>query len=103
MKIEISADDIEKLVREELVKAGLGKFIAEGVQKALSSYDSPVEKALRQYMSEVATRLIREHFTAHIEEAIMTHIKAKVTTEAIDKIVDTAVTKMVRAAEDRGY
>jgi len=47
MKIEINADDIEKLVREELVKAGLGKVIAEGVQKALSGYDSPVEKALK--------------------------------------------------------
>jgi len=103
MKIEINADDIEKLVREELVKAGLGKVIAEGVQKALSGYDSPVEKALKEYMAEVARRLIREHFTASIEESIMAHIRAKVTAEAIEKIVDASVNKMVRAAEDRGY
>ena len=101
MKIEINADDIEKLVREELVKAGLGKVIAEGVQKALTGYDSPVEKALKQYMGEVAGRLIREHFTAHIEEAILAAIRAKVTTEAVNTLVDAAVGKMVRAVDER--
>ena len=101
IELNITAEDVETLVKDSLIKAGLGKVISDSVAKALSGYDSPVEKAIKQYMGEVAATLIRVKFADQITDAVRTAIEVKVTAEMIDMTVNTAVEKMARAAEDR--
>lgn len=100
MQIEIKSEDIEKMVREELIKAGIGKVIVEGVHKALTGYNNPVDTAIKLYVGEVAAKVIREHYAAQIDEAIVKTIREMMTPELIDKVTDATVKKMVRAAAD---
>lgn len=101
IELNITAEDVEALVKDSLIKAGLGKVISDGVAKALGGYDSPVDKAVKQYVAEVAETLIREKFADQIKDAVRATIEAKVTDEMIARTVDAAVEKMARAAEGR--
>lgn len=100
MQINISAEDVERMVKDELVKAGLGKAIAEAVQKTLApGYNNPLDTAVSKYVGEVASRLLRETFAETIEHSVAAAIKARITVEFIDKVVAEAVAKMVRAVD----
>jgi hypothetical protein len=101
MEIKIEADDVERLVKDSLVKAGLGKTISEAVSKAFSGYDNPVEREIKKYVAEIASTLIRERFTVQIKESVALEVENRVTGELINKTVKEAMKRIERAAEDR--
>lgn len=101
MQIEIKAEDVERMVRDELVKAGLGKVIVDTIAKTLTGYNSPVEDAIKRYVGEVAGRMLREMFEPLIVDSVTAALKAKVTSDFVDKVVAAATDKMVRAADER--
>jgi hypothetical protein len=50
MEINITPGDVEKMVKDSLVKAGLGKAITEAIQKALTgSYNNPIDEAIKRF------------------------------------------------------
>ena len=103
MSIELNLDpqDIERLVKDSIMRSGFGKAIEDGIKKALSGYNNPVDDALKKFVGGVAAELIEEHYSATIREAVQATIEEKVTDEMVKNTVDAAVSKMARAAE--GY
>lgn len=102
IEINLSAEDIDSLVRDSIMKAGFGKAIEEGVRRAVApGYDNPIEKATKAYVLEVVGQLLREKFAGQIRETVSAHIEAMVTQEVLNKVTTHAVTKMVDAASDR--
>lgn len=103
MHINITPEDVDTLVKDALLKAGIGKAITEAVAKTFSGYNNPIDEKLKQYVGDVAGDLIRTKFDAQIKEAVAAHIEAKVTREIIDSVVNVSVDKMVRAAQESRY
>ena len=102
IEINLTADDIDLLVKDSIMKAGFGKAIEEGVRKAIApGYDNPIEKATKAYVLEVCDSLLRERFADQVRAVVTATIEAKVTQEVVQKITDVAVEKMVRAASER--
>lgn len=101
LEINITAEDIDALVRESIMKSGFGAAVVAGITKAMSGYDNPVDRAIKEYVHEVARELVRDKCATQIKTAIAAHIEAKVTPEILDSIVNAATEKMMRAASDR--
>jgi hypothetical protein len=102
IEINLSADDIDTLVKDSIMKAGFGKAIEEGVKRAMApGYDNPVEKAMKAYVVEVCDSLLRHRFADQIRTVVAAEIEKQVTNEVIEKVTNAAVQKMVSAASDR--
>lgn len=101
ISINMEPADIERFVKDSIMQSGFGKAIQEGINKSLAGYNNPVDEALRRYVGQVASDLIREKYEADVRAAVARVIEEKVTNELIEKTVDAAVSKMQRAAE--GY
>jgi citrate lyase gamma subunit len=102
IEINLTAEDIDKLVKDSILKAGFGKAIEDGVKRAISpGYDNPIERATKEYVAQVCHSLLRDQFADKIRAVVSATIEAQVTTEVIQKVTDVAVRKMVNAAQDR--
>jgi flagellar biosynthesis/type III secretory pathway protein FliH len=98
-ELNITAEDIDQIVKDSIMKAGFGKAVEAGITKALSGYDSPIEKQLKSLVSEVARTLIEEKYMASIKLAVAKAVEEKITPDLIDKTVSAAMSKMVDAAD----
>lgn len=103
MNINITPEDVDALVKDALLKAGIGKAITEAVAKTLSGYNNPIDENLKRYVGEVAGELIREKFSAQIKVAVAAQIEAKVTHELIETVTCAATDKMIQAARESRY
>ena len=102
IEINLTADDIDTLVKDSIMKAGFGKAIEEGVKRAMApGYDNPIEKATKEYVLQVCNSLLRERYADQVRTVVAAAIEAQVTQEVVQKITDAAVKKMVDAAADR--
>lgn len=101
LELNISPEDIEALVRDSIMRSGFGKAVNEGVQKALSGYNNPLDEAIKRYVLEVAGTLLREKCGDQVRAALLTAMEKHVTADILDKITEAAIQKMIRAAEDR--
>lgn len=103
IELSITPEDVEAIVKDALIKAGLGKAISDGVKKALSGYESPVDKEVKLYVGEVAATLIKEKYAEQIKASVSAAIEARVTKEFLDKTVADTITKMEKAAAGLRY
>ncbi len=103
LEFNITPEDIEKLVKDSIMKSGFGKTIEEAIKKAFSGYDNPIDKEIKNYVGQMCSQIIREKFAPAIKEAVSKEIEARVTQEIIDKTVSEAVKRMERAAEESRY
>lgn len=101
MEITLKPEDVDQLVRDTIVKAGIGKTITEAVHKALTGYNSPVEEQLKAYIGRVARELIEGLYADQIKASVAAEIEKRITKELIDTTVAKAMEKIERAAQDR--
>ena len=103
MKIEINADQVDQLVRDTILKAGIGKTIEGAVQKILGahSYNNPVEDELKKYIASVVRLMLETDFKDQVNAAVRAVLEKKVTQPIMEKMADAAIDKIVRAAEDK--
>lgn len=103
MDIQITPDDVQTMVKDAILKAGIGKLISEKVNETLrSNYSNPIDHAVKAFVSELAVSLIRDKYAASITEMVRVEIEARITKEMLQKFIETAVQKLERAARD-GY
>lgn len=102
IEINLSAEDIDQLVRDSIMKAGFGKAVEDGVRQVLNGYNSTVQDALRRYIGQIAAELLETKFSDQVKGLVHKYIEQTVTQEVLDKVTSTAVTKLVDAA-NRGY
>lgn len=105
MQIEFKAEDIEKYVKEAVIKSSVGKAIDDAIKDVMrvDRYDSPIKKHLEMIVRDIAADIIREKFSADIRQKVATLIETLVNEEMLENLTNTAVNKMVRAMENRDY
>lgn len=101
MQLNITNEDVEKLVKEQLIKSSIGEFINKGIQESLMGYNSPIEASLKKYVTEIAEKLIREKYSEEIREIVVEHMSKVFTKEMMQKTVDASMDRIVRALNDR--
>ncbi len=101
LEINITPDDVEQLVKDAILKAGLGKAVQDAITKAFSGYDSPVDKEVKAFVSQIVASVIREKYALVITEAVTRVVQERITVELIEKTTATAMDKIVSAAEGR--
>jgi len=100
MELTISPEDIDRLVRETIMKSAFGDTITKAVNNALSGYNSPVDDAVKKLVGSVATDVIREKFDEEIRALVTAAIEKRVTQSMLESIVDAATERMARAVKD---
>lgn len=101
MELQITPEDVESMVKDAVLKAGMGTLIASKVNDALKSYNSPVDAAVKDFVAQVAVKLVREKFSETITSLVNAEVEARVTKDIMQSIVSAAVEKMVASARDR--
>lgn len=102
-ELNLTPEDVERLVRQTIMQAGFGQAISEAVKKALTGYNNPVEEGVKRYVAEVVAELLRSAYAEKIRGAVALAIQEKVTDELIDNTVAAATNRMIRAAEQSDY
>lgn len=95
MELKLLPEDIDKLIRETVLKSALGKNIEQVINKAvqdsIDGYNSPI----KQLVNEVVRELIKEHLNKDENKNLITEaIVRKVTPEAIDSILSYGIQKL---------
>lgn len=103
IEINMTPEDIERLVKDSIMRSGFGAAIEKALASALSGYNNPVEAQLKAFVGQVAGDLIREHYGEKIKAAVQAYIEKSVTDEIIESTTRAAVEKMVSAARESRY
>jgi len=106
MKLEINAEDVERMVRDSILQAGVGKAINEGIQKLLqedaSTYrDGPIRSELRKFLTTTVKKLLETEFKDRLEAATRQAVSAMVTDDMLKTVAEQSVRMMVKSFEER--
>jgi len=101
MPIQLTPEDVNNMVKDTLLKAGLGDLISKAINKVMSSssFDNPVDKAVEQYVRSVALEAVRVRFLDEIKAEVVKAIEDKVTPEVIKRAVDKWVDHLISGVE----
>lgn len=98
--LNLTTEDIERLVKETILKSGFGKAVETAIEKALTGYNSPVDEAVKQFVARTVREVLDvDPWRTKIREAVERAIAAKVTTETLDTVASKSVEAIVNAAE----
>lgn len=103
IEINMTPEDIERLVKDSIMRSGFGAAVEKGLAEAMRSYNNPIEAQLKAFVGQVAGELIRDHYGDRIRAAVQAHIEMSVTDEVIESTTSAAVAKMVNAARESRY
>ena len=101
MNITLNAEDIDKFVKEALIKSAIGETIQKALSELLNdSYRSPLRDAIKRHVSNVAYEVIKERHTESIRAQIIDVLDKQLTKDLSDKVVEASVNKMIKAIEE---
>ncbi len=100
MEINFAPEDIEKYVKDALIKSSIGTAVYKAVEEVLKidRYDSVLKKQLEMVVRDIATSMVRERFTQGIKERIAAQLELMVTDKMMDNLTSIAVDRMIDAA-----
>lgn len=101
IELNISAEDIDQLVRDSIMKSGFGAAVQKAVVDSLNGYNSPITKSVQAHLLVVCERLLKERFSSTIEESVSAALSRMITREMLDNIVEKTVSEMMKAAKER--
>lgn len=95
MELKLIPEDIDKFIKDAVLKSALGKNIEATIDKAVSdainSYNSPI----KQLVNEVIRELVKEQLTKPEYQQQMTNaIVNRITPKAIDDILNYGIQKL---------
>lgn len=101
MQINLTPDDVDTLVKDTILKAGIGKVITDAVARTLgASYNNPIDDALKRYIGTVVGQLLETDFKVQVDAAVRAAIEERLTAPIMQKMSEAAIQKIVKAAED---
>lgn len=102
-EINIKPEDVDQLVKDTILKAGIGRVIQDAVAKAISphSYNNPIDEELKRYITTVVRGLLETDFKDQVATAVRSVLEQKVTQPIIETLAEKTIDKIVKAAEDR--
>ena len=96
IQIDVKPEDIDEMVRDAVINAGLGKLIADvlGKQIDITGYNSPVKKEIDAFIARTARAIIEEKFkdevvaevTKQLSEVINNDVIANATRKVVDEM-----------------
>ena len=102
MQIDIKPDDIDKMVKDAIMKSALGEAIAHNIRERLEDKSSwnPISSAIGDRLKTIATELMMtEPFKSQIEAAVRDRIASFVTGDALADAVKALATRMINNAD----
>jgi hypothetical protein len=94
LQINMTPEDIDTLVKQSIMQAGFGTAITESVRAAFNGWDSPLKKAISDYISKVSRQILEENYAEAIRAAVLERITKELTDEIMQKCVSDTVRKM---------
>lgn len=102
LQLNLTPEDIDTLVKDSILKSGIGKAIEGAVTKALTGYNSPVDEAVKDAVRLILNRMLQEEpWASKIKAAVTAALEARVTAESLEKIASDTATRIERAVQDR--
>ena len=99
MDLRLSPDDIERLVKETILKSSFGQMVANSVTKCLDSYNSPVDEAVKQAIRQtIAILLDSPEYKPKMVAACRAAIESRLTDDLMQKLTSATLDKIQRAA-----
>lgn len=107
MEITIKPDDVDKLVREAILKSALGEGIAKAVKDLLTPGNgyraTPVEDAIKAYVAQIARDVLTEVYADQIRAEVTKQLAEKVTPQFVEQLSSGSIQRMLTAAESSRY
>jgi len=99
--LSLSKEDVNKYLTQLILESGLGDFFksqfAEIVNKALTGWNSPIEKFVKHTVFEYVEKELEK---SPYKELILNKIKEMVTEDMLEKIISEGMYAFKRAVED---
>jgi hypothetical protein len=103
MQIEIKPEDIDKLVKDALMKSALGDGITKAVRDIFASdrWDNPFKIALNDQAKLIVGEMMREpEFVEPLKAAVRKRFQDMVDTNVFEEAAKAIVTKMLKNADE---
>lgn len=101
MQLNMTPEDIDELVKQTILKSGIGKAIEQAVSKSLGGYDSPIDRAVKEVVTQQIVLLLQTEYKDKVEASVRKAIEARITDDILEKIAGAAISKIESAARDR--
>jgi hypothetical protein len=95
LKIEITAEQIDEMIRNRLVEAAVGQAITSQIKQSLrlDSYDSPIKRGVDQAINAAVIDVLE---MPHHKETIRTAVDAVITKDVLAKVAADSASKLMR-------
>jgi HEPN domain-containing protein len=99
VEIHIDAAQIEQLAVDALLKSAFGAAVQKAVNQVVSSssYDSPIDREIRAWVAQVASRLVRDRYAEVVETAIADALAKRLTKEFVEGFTEVAMQRLEKA------
>lgn len=102
MQIEIKPDDIDRLVKDALMKSAFGDALKAAITNIFASdrYDNPFKIALTESARAIVADIMREpEFIEPVRAAVRDKLASMVTDGALEEAVKVLLARMIRNAD----
>jgi len=104
MELNLLPQDIDKLIKDVVIKSALGKNIEatidRTVKECIDSYDSPI----KQLVKNVIVEIVKEHLSKEENRVVITEAIAKIITpKTVEDILTYGIQKLKDYVEGSGY
>ncbi len=96
MKLEITPENIDSLVKDAVLKSAFGQTIEKAVNSALTGYDNPVEKQMKIFVGQLCYEVIREKFSDKIRSLVTEAVEKSLTDVAMQSVTEKIVEQMMK-------
>jgi len=101
MELKLLPEDIDRLIKETVLKSALGKNIEQTIDKAVSNAINDYHSPIKQLVNEVIRELIKEQLQKpEYRELITDSIINRITPKAIDDILNYGIQKLHEYVKD---
>jgi len=101
VELKLVPEDIDKLIKETVLKSALGKNIEATIDKAVSNAISDYNSPIKQLVNEVVREIIKDHLGKPEHRQLITDaIVNRITPKAIDDILNYGVQKLHEYVRD---
>jgi hypothetical protein len=104
MELNLLPQDIDKFIRDAVIKSALGKKIEETIDKAVSncinSYDSPIAQLVKNVIMEI----VKEHLSKEENRAVINEAIIKIVTpKTVENILTYGIDKLKQCVSESSY